>query len=199
VQEEVLVFRSSLLENVHFGGSFVQDPQLVADIISESFFVEREKAETEASMKQIIPYSILRHERSVFRYLRSGWEDEARLRGRYSIGVGGHINKRDLLPLLSELTSIVEWARDREVFEEFEFDSSEPPQLVGVIDDNSDKVGQVHFGVVYEYWLRSPNVRPRERRKHTHCQFVSVQDLIQTAGDYENWSRIIINSHLARI
>ena len=60
------------------------------------FFVERDHAERNPALKQIIPYTVVQVEDRVLllRRLRTG--GERRLHDKLSIGVGGHINPVDL-------------------------------------------------------------------------------------------------------
>src|SRR3972149_11892576 len=51
--------------------------------------------EEDTSLKQIIPYLIIRHRDRIFLFQRSTRGGERRLHGLYSIGVGGHIARED--------------------------------------------------------------------------------------------------------
>src|SRR2546425_13221371 len=59
-------------------------------------FRPRAGVEEDASFKQIIPYLIVRHRGRLFLVQRSTEGGETRLHGKYSIGVGGHINPGDV-------------------------------------------------------------------------------------------------------
>ena len=195
MSEEVLVLRRELIPNLpKCGISF--NGELFSEILPKTEFLDRDKAEHDPSYKQLIPYSILRYKRSVFHYKRSAWTKETRLHGLYSIGIGGHANTSDVLPLWEDKISAIEWARDRELREEFWIEHLEQPRLVGLLNDDSNEVGQVHLGIIYEYWLQSPNVRPKEKRNHIQYEFVSIDELISRKEEYENWSRIIIEQYL---
>lgn len=100
--------------------------------------------------------------------------------------------------LLTQVTSVVELARDREIHEEFEFSVSAEPQFVGVIADDSDAVGRVHIGLVYEYWLTTRQVRSKEPKKHTDTGFVRLSELYLNLDDYEGWSKLVAANHLTR-
>src|SRR2546428_5860123 len=52
--------------------------------------------EEDPSFKQIIPYLLVRHRGRLFLVQRSTEGGETRLHGKYSIGVGGHINRGDV-------------------------------------------------------------------------------------------------------
>lgn len=195
MSEEILVLRRELLPSLPRCG-ISPNGEFFFEIISRAEFLHRDEAEHNPSYKQIIPYSILRYKESVFHYKRSAWTKETRLHGLYSLGVGGHVNRSDVLPLWKDKIVAVEWARDRELREEFWIEYLGQPRLIGLLNDDSNEVGLVHLGVIYEYWSQSPNVKPRERRNHMHCGFVSVEELISHKEEYESWSRIIIDHYL---
>ena len=58
-------------------------------------YVPRSGAEVDRSTKQIIPYLVLRDGQRYFLMQRTAAGGDARLHGRYSIGVGGHLNPGD--------------------------------------------------------------------------------------------------------
>ncbi len=194
--EMILAFKTEIYPQ-RLSTRFSRDIDILPFLLSRADFIDRDKAETDSAYKQVIPYSILIYQGKVFRYKRSAWGAEARLHGLFSIGVGGHINKSDLLPVLGENVSPIDWCRERELREEFLIDKLGTPRIVGLINDESNDVGRVHFGVVYEYQLESPKIAPRERRAHIHHGFAAIQDLVLHQDEYENWSRIIISEYLA--
>lgn len=200
MSEEVLVLRRELFPSLPRCGIF-PNGEFFFEILLRAEFLNRDEAEQNPSYKQLIPYSILRYEESVFHYKRSAWTKESRLHGLYSLGVGGHVNKSDVLPLWKkDKIMAIELARDRELREEFWIEHLGQPRLIGLLNDDSNEVGLVHLGVIYEYWLQSPNIKPREKRYHIRYGFVPVEELIprkENKEKYESWSRIIIEHYLA--
>jgi len=192
--EEVLAFKRALFPDLPATG-FIPAVSLLPDILAQAEFIQRNQAEADPAYKQIIPYCMLRYGEQVFRYKRSGWAGEKRLQGLFSIGVGGHINRSDELPLLAGVASILDWARDRELAEEFLVECSTPPHLIALLNDDSTEVGRVHFGVIYEYWLDNPRVESREKRVHIQTGLAPVSELVARMSEYEDWSRIIIEQY----
>src|ERR1700720_4896888 len=97
-EEMVLVVRRSLLESLGMfqGLQFEVDRYLIPMLSRENnFFPARSSAETDPSLKQIIPYAILRSGGKVLRYKRGKKSGEQRLVSKGSIGIGGHMNDRD--------------------------------------------------------------------------------------------------------
>lgn len=195
--EEVLVCPATLLPDLPTTG-LVFNLDLLPRALAAAEFLPRDKAEGDPTFKQLIPYSLLRCGDAVFRYRRSGWGNERRLHGQYSLGIGGHVNRSDVLPLWTDVTPIVEWARDRELREEFDIDGLSAPRLVCLLNDDSTEVGRVHLGVIYEYWLAQPVVRPREKRQHIQLGFATLAELAQRKSEFEGWSQLIIDDYLAR-
>lgn len=193
--EQVLVFRRELFPQLSFSG-LSADLSLLPEILARSQFLDRDRAEVDPSFKQVIPYSILRFADTVLSYRRSAWGSERRLHGLSSIGVGGHINKNDVMPLLADVSSILDWARDRELAEEFRIERTRPPRLIGLLNDDTIEVARYHLGVLYEYVLDEPKAEPREKRLHLHHQFVSIPELCAHREEYEGWSQMIIVGYL---
>src|SRR2546426_10356087 len=74
-----------------FTGAGVEDCLL--RVREYGVFRPRASMEEDPSFKQIIPYLIVRHRGRLFLVQRSTEGGETRLHGKYSIGVGGHINR----------------------------------------------------------------------------------------------------------
>lgn len=159
-------------------------------ILSETrnrMFLARKDVEQDANYKQLIPYVVLSHENSVFSYRRGKLAREKRLMGKYSIGVGGHVSVRD--PTLF-WTDYEEGLR-REMNEEIEIRSKYEMKMVALLNDDSDKVGKFHLGIVYIAQLESPLVVAKEK-SICEAKFLSIPDLRKNIDKYESWSRICI-------
>jgi predicted NUDIX family phosphoesterase len=152
------------------------------------FFEARDEAERTPSLKQIIPYGILLHDRKVFLMRRSRKGGEARLHDKVTLGVGGHVNPSDEEG--GDLRKAVERAFFRELHEELVMETPWKHDVVGVLNDDSNSVGSVHFGIVYRLALSEPRVRVREEEVLSG-EFVPVDELRAHAGDMETWSQIL--------
>src|SRR5262245_62773015 len=89
-------------------------------LCEHGFFVERTRAERTPAWKQVIPYCVVEHEGRVLLLRRRAKGGEARLHGKFSIGVGGHVNPVDH----TEGEAIVTEAARREIAEEIELDGA---------------------------------------------------------------------------
>lgn len=149
----------------------------------------RGQAEEDPTFKQIIPYVVLRYGGQVFNYVRGSKGSESRLRALRSIGVGGHINPGDH-------TLFEDPFREgmlREVHEEVVLESDYRETCLGLINDDSTPVGQVHLGVVYVFDLTSPAVRRRETGL-TRSGFDELSALLMARGEFETWSQFILEA-----
>jgi len=146
----------------------------------------RHEVETDPTYKQIIPYVVLRYDQSVFHYLRGQGAGEKRLRALRSIGVGGHINPGDGAdPYRQGLL--------REIEEEIFLETSYRESCLGLINDDSTPVGQVHLGVVHVFDLDNPSVRRRERDL-TEAGFAPIGELCQRKDEFETWSQFVLEA-----
>jgi predicted NUDIX family phosphoesterase len=194
--ERVLVVPSAELDRLgRFQGfSGEAERYLQALLVPElAHFRPRSEVENDPSLKQIIPYVVFRSGDAVFCYTRGGTAGEARLRRRRSLGVGGHVAEADAdgRPTLDAY----EMALRRELDEEVAVSSDGKLSRVGLINDDSTPVGQVHLGVVHLYDLEHPAVSPREDSL-AEAEFVPLARLREHWDQFETWSQICIKAFL---
>jgi predicted NUDIX family phosphoesterase len=125
----------------------------------------------------------------VFRYVRGKRGSEARLHELHSIGVGGHIEVTDV----SLFAHSYDVGMRREIDEEVEL----PPgggrqRVIGMINDDSTPVGQVHFGVVHLWELPAPKLRRRESSL-ARTGFAPLDDLLRDRDKFETWSQFVLD------
>jgi predicted NUDIX family phosphoesterase len=160
-------------------------------IRQRGFFVERRWAEQDSSFKQIIPYTVMVHGDDVLLLQRKAAGGEARLHGKLSIGVGGHINPVDG----DDGTCVLEQGCRRELNEELCIDTPYALAACGVINDESADVGSVHFGLVYVARCETPDVAIREtdQLSGSFVPRAECQRLVSTERErFETWSALII-------
>jgi predicted NUDIX family phosphoesterase len=100
----------------------------------------RGDAEDDATLKQPIPYAIIRRGDEVYLYKRLSGGGEAKLFDRLSIGIGGHMNR---------VNDVRNWNDNlmmnffREMHEELEISYAEElePKIIGLINDDLDTTG----------------------------------------------------------
>ncbi|MBL8797413.1 MAG: phosphoesterase [Planctomycetia bacterium] len=148
----------------------------------------RAEVETDPSFKQIVPYVVLRWRDQVFYYTRGKAGGEARLRALRSIGVGGHIAEEDS----NLFEGPYRTGMLREVEEEVRIDTAYREHCIGLINDDSTPVGQVHLGVVHLFDLDEPKVTRREQAL-TRAGFAPLAELLQQRDEFETWSQIVLD------
>jgi predicted NUDIX family phosphoesterase len=140
----------------------------------------REMMERDPSFKQVIPYLVLRDGPRYFLMRRTTAGHDERLHGRYSIGVGGHLNPGDG-GVLGGLRR--EWAEELVADFEPEF------RLVALLNDDTTDVGSVHLGAVFVADAAGRPVAIRETDKLTGS-FVEPEAVEAVADGLETWSRL---------
>jgi predicted NUDIX family phosphoesterase len=149
---------------------------------------QRSEVETDPSFKQLIPYVVLRHGDTVFHYTRGKAGTEARLRALRSVGVGGHISADDATLFDNPYRE----AMFREVAEEVRLDSTYKERCIGLINDDSTPVGQVHLGIVHVFDLDEPKVQRREQVL-TRTGFAPLAELRGQREEFETWSQFVLD------
>jgi len=198
-EEQILVVRRSLFEQLGAfqGLNFDVGHYLPALLARENnFFTARGPAETNTELKQIIPYVLLVHEGRVLHYVRGKKAGEQRLAAKGSIGIGGHMNDGDEgLFALDE--AAYKAGVQREIDEELNVETEYTNEIVALLNDDSNPVGQVHLGVVHVFRLASDKVSKREQMI-TQLAFLTREELEARRENMETWSQICVD-HLDRI
>ncbi|MBC7979108.1 MAG: NUDIX domain-containing protein [Armatimonadetes bacterium] len=163
--EEVLVVKRMLLEQIGmFGGLRAEGvDDGVALLLEEGshFFMDREAAEEDPGHKQLIPYCIFKCGERVLYYTRGKAGGENRLHAKLSVGVGGHINPVDMGAGRKGAGAYYA-AVQREIDEELEISCDYQMRVIGLLNDDSNPVGQVHLGVVHLVEFETEEVASRE-------------------------------------
>jgi predicted NUDIX family phosphoesterase len=147
-------------------------------------YLERPIAENDPGHKQLIPYVVVRDGDRVFLMERTDAGGDARLHGKASIGVGGHLN-----PVDDGDDALMAGLR-REWDEELTAGWTPEFRLVGLLNDDSNPVGAVHLGVVFAVEADGRAVAVREREKLAGA-FVAP-DAVRAAWDrLETWSQLV--------
>ncbi len=194
-EEQVLVIERKVLEQVgSFNGLAFDIDRYLSKIFAAGVprFIPRSKAEKDPSYKQLIPYVIMTCDGKYLTYVRGKRAGEARLIAKRSIGIGGHINPGDDMPLFSDnfyeayLTAV-----EREVAEEVSVDTAHTDRIVALLNDDSTEVGSVHLGVVHYWLLDAPKVNRREQMI-TQMSFMTPAELYQVSDSMETWSQLCL-------
>lgn len=194
--ERVLVVPAAELDRLgRFQGFSDEAERYLSALLAPGLgaFRPRSEVEEDPSLKQIIPYVVFRSGDSVFCYTRGKSQGETRLHRLRSLGVGGHVAEEDADGRAT--LDAYEMALRRELDEEVAVDSEGAIRRVGLINDDSTPVGQVHLGVVHVYDLARPAVTSREDGL-AEAGFVPLADLRDQAERFETWSQICLREFL---
>ena len=183
----VLVVEDTDVSVVVQGYGFLKIPlEEVKDLVERrGFFVRRTRAEQDKSLRQFIPYVVIKDESGLYLMVkRLKTQTESRLHGFYSLGIGGHINDTDEgdSPWLKFLSGM-----EREVNEEVDIAMYDWPKYIGVIRENTTDVNMVHLGVVFTINTKVNGIK--EKEKFT-WELVDVDDIQKRYESLESWSRL---------
>jgi len=160
------------------------------------FFVERARAERTPAWKQVIPYCVVVHEGRLLLLRRRPKGGEARLHGKHTIGVGGHVNPVDHGGDHDRAGALFTEAARREIAEEVGLEGDYELPLVGYLNDDSNPVGAVHLGLVHVAHSPAPvHVRERDVLEGELATPEDVRQALRRGADFETWSRLLI-AHL---
>ncbi|MCU0863277.1 MAG: hypothetical protein MUC36_05775 [Planctomycetes bacterium] len=213
-----------------FGGDWPQGFTPIGADAAEAFleraagsgrFVDRPTAERTPAWKQWIPYCVLRcggpdwpslpaAARGVFVVQRTSGQSEARLHGAWSIGLGGHIEPLDRRT--GPGAAFFAAALHRELTEELDLGGIElpAPRLLGLINDDSTEVGQVHAGLAYAVDLplaladaaSRVGIGEISKMRGGFTHLAGFADLWQNPAQFETWSQLLVRAgvlgHVAR-
>lgn len=183
--EQVLVVQRSKIEQYisdKNGLITVGTDELFNMIKKEYEFMPRPEAEESPAFKQIIPYVILRRDDEIFVTRRLNKGGEARLHGKISIGIGGHINPVD------EQGDMLMSGLWREIHEEVELNTHGELSPCGFINDDSNAVGSVHLGACFVLPVDG-DVYVKETEK-LEGLWMTRKQLMDNYDSMETWTRI---------
>ena len=184
--ERVLVLpRADVPGGCDFRGIRDADLSALRDAVSRyGTYLDRPVAEDDPGYKQLIPYVVVRGATTTFLMERTDAGGDARLHGKASIGVGGHLNPVD------EGEDALMAGLRREWHEELETDWEPEFQLIGLLNDDSNPVGAVHLGVVFSVDAAGRPVAVREHDKLVGA-FAGADEVAAAWERLETWSQLV--------
>ena len=191
----MVVPRDKLFGADYFAGfKHADEENFEARILTNYKYIERGLAEQDSNFKQPIAYSVIVNHVSqrVFVYQRAtGNKDyfEKCLRGKWSIGIGGHVETKDIKVNPISVSML------RELNEEVEIDGKVDDRLFGYINDDSNKVGEVHFGLLYLITTDANAIRPKAP-EIAIGELKRIDEVVKMCSSsffqVEDWSKIAI-------
>ena len=195
-EEQILVIERKVFDEVgDFHGLTFDVDRYLDKIFAKGVprFMSRSAAEENPDYKQLIPYVIMSCEGRYLSYVRGKRAGEKRLVGNRSIGIGGHINPCDDMPLFDvDFRETYQAAVDREVDEEVCVETRHSDSIVALLNDDSNEVGRVHLGIVHHWVLEAEKVS-RCEQMITQMTFMSAAELCEVRDSLETWSQLCLD------
>lgn len=163
----------------------IDSEEYLALIEKEKEFLPRSLMELDPVYKQIIPYLIFTHEGKYFLMQRQSKATEQRLKNKYSLGIGGHIRQEDITT-----SHIIDWAA-REFEEEVDYQGSYSVKTLGILNDDSNSVGEVHVGLVLLLTGDQPFISVKSELKSG--QLLSLEECLKYYDVMESWTQIVVD------
>jgi len=190
----MVIRREKLFKDDYFEGFMETDKVDFQKRILNNFeYIKRKDAENNPNYKQPIGYAVLinKESRKIFVFKRAVKNEdltEKRLQGKWSLGVGGHIDEDD-----SQEENPIKESLLREIMEEVRLTGSvEEASVLGYINDEANSVGEVHFGILYLVEV-SGNVFPKSREM-SQGSMRKIEEVKNNFAEQntEGWSRICL-------
>jgi len=189
-KEILAVKREILFKEGAFQGFISGDFRNYMDLITKNCeYKNRDDVEYNPEWQQPIPYVWIINPKTkkLFTYRRATDKkyNDQRLRNKWSCGIGGHIDREDAEnPVINAMM--------RELCEEVVMSFYPEPKIIGYINDDSDSVGKVHFGVVAI--AETEDVVEKGDDEMAEGRFMSVQEIEKLfsnpENEIENWTKI---------
>jgi predicted NUDIX family phosphoesterase len=188
--------REALEEATGAFQGFQPGKETLQKILSKTWqFRRRGLVEDDPRIKQLIPYCIIVQDGKILAYTRGASGGEKKLHAKMSVGIGGHINPQDGMP--NNVYTQLREGMLREIQEEINLPRAPKLEVAGLLNDDSNPVGEVHLGVVVTASIPKGPTSPKEGAIE-NPQFLSPEELAAKKDQFENWSQIVID-HLEEI
>jgi len=193
---------TTIFNNSSFFRGFKKDETIFKNILNNLQWLRRGDAEVDFTRKQPIWYWVLYNPDidSFYLYKRedntkNGKNGETRLNNKYSLGLGGHIEKQDIKNIKR---NVLEDSLLREVEEEVGMNGTiKGTKFVGLINSDATEVDDVHIGVLYIIETDATEAKPKDG-EIAFWNFVKKKDILKAVrednGELEEWSRIILQT-----
>ncbi len=192
---EILVIkRAALFADKVFEGFVPIEKNNLLPLLKEhsEYQIRDPTLEKNIVFKQIIPYIIVVNpkDRTVFGYKRFKHHPgmhELRLHDKFSIGLGGHIDKKDTTDLISD-------SMMREFVEEVKMDTYPIPKIVGFINSELTEVDRMHFAIA-AVAETTEEIGKREHEEVVEEKFYSIEAIDAIMQDetiqMDTWTRVV--------
>ena len=170
-------------------------PGEILDVLAKAglWLGPRQTLETCEDFRQIIPYIVVTDGARIVCYERTPAGGEARLHGKLSIGLGGHIDFSDVARSNDaiDLDRTMAQSAQRELEEELRHASGIDTDWIGLIVENDTPVARVHIGVVAIARIGAQAVSAAEEAI-ANVRLLTPEELEQEAPRLEGWSQRLL-------
>jgi predicted NUDIX family phosphoesterase len=194
-REHILCFKTEVLNELgRFQGISFDVSNYFPKIINKPYcqYIPREKAECDENFKQIIPYAIFINKYDIFTYRRGKRGGEQRLHEQYSVGIGGHIEATDVTLFSTDYVGYGD-SLLREISEEVDIACSFREACVALLNDDSNGVGRVHFGLVHLFLLEGREIYKNES-SITNAALMPIDKALKNLDRFEAWSQLCLEN-----
>tara|TARA_Y100000034_G_scaffold98134_1_gene120083 strand:- start:214 stop:831 length:618 start_codon:yes stop_codon:yes gene_type:complete len=192
-EKEILVVERELLFDGDYFEGFSEKGDYESRILNNFKYMRRGSAENDPRHKQPIGYALIVNPitKKVFAFKRTNQNTDGRMHNKWSWGVGGHIERIE-----EEEDNPVYAGLLRELREEVEMGGEITGiKVLGYINDDSDEVGQVHFGVLYLIETDSKEIKPKNHES-IEGDLMEIRELndicLNPELEVESWSNIAL-------
>lgn len=192
---DILVIKRDILfkDFVLDGFVHIEDKNILPIINEYSEYQLRNDAlEKNLAFKQIIPYIIVinKKEKKIFGYKRfkknAGFH-ETRLHNKFSIGLGGHVDK------VEAKDNLIYESMMREFMEEVDMVNYPSPKVIGFINSELTEVDRMHIAIV-AIADTTESVGKRENEEVVEEKFYSIDEIESIIKDdsiqIETWTKV---------
>lgn len=182
----LVVKRDILFPEGAWQGLKTVNPESYLELIQKNKeFLPRMLMEQDPTYKQIIPYLVFQYEDKFFLMQRKKKATETRLQSKYTLGIGGHIREEDMVEC-----TLLDWAK-REFAEEIDYSGYLTINPLGILNDDSNLVGQVHMGFVFLITGNSDQIKVKEELESG--KLLTLKECEEYYPNMESWTQIIYN------
>lgn len=212
-KEALVIRREILFKDGEFEGFMpTKERDFISIILNKEnhfYHLRGNELENNSALKQIIPYVwiVAPERKEIFLYKRiltnkpAKEYKEVRYLNSYSGGVGGHIDKETEEGVDNPIMK----AMMRELMEEVYMNNYSEPKLIGFINDDSNSLGSVHFGIAAIAEING-EVKAKKSEGLSGGRFYSIKEVDKIFNDSNNeietWTRIswpFIKDYLQKI
>jgi len=189
LEEVLVVAREALFPGGGHQGIKLEGLDEIMRLVSqEAQFLPRFKVEEDSTWQQIIPYLVFKYGDKYWLMKRTEKSGEKRLHNLYSLGIGGHVRREDM----EGKGSLLDWAK-REFEEEMNYQGEFKSIPLGLLNDDTNEVGQVHVGLVVMLEGNSGEIEIKEDHNQSG-ELLTLSEMEKYFDQMENWSKIVFET-----